>query len=454
MATLPQVKTLNANSVDIMNAIRNSASSNYQDYVPKAKNTLSSIKEIGTIIMDYSALQNEFLNALINRIGRVMITSKMYSNPWTVFKKGLIDFGETIEEIFVNIAKPFEYNVENSENKVFARETPDVRSAFHALNYQKFYKVTIENNQLKQAFLSWDGVTDLITKIINSMYAGANYDEFLVMKYTLAKNILNGRLTPVTTPALTTENMKTVASTIKGVSNSYEFMSKKYNAAKVENYADKNNQYLIVNADFDAVMDIEVLASAFNMDKAEFSGHKIMVDGFGNLDNERLALLFKNDTTYTAITDDEMKALNAIPAVLIDKEWFMIFDNLYEFTEQYNGEGMYWNYWYHIWKTFSVSPFANATVFVPETPTVTSVTVTPATLTTSAGQIVQLSVDVKTTNFAPKTVVWTTNNDKAKVDIYGKVTLSPDLEKSTEIIVTATSTFDNTKTGTSTITIS
>lgn len=454
MATIPEVKTLNANSVEIMNAIRNSASANYQDYVPKAKNNLSSIREIGTIIMDYPALQNEFLNALINRIGRVMITSKMYSNPWTVFKKGLIDFGETIEEIFVNIAKPFEYNVENSENKVFAREIPDVRSAFHMLNYQKFYKVTIESNQLKQAFLSWDGVTDLITKIINSMYAGANYDEFLVMKYTLAKNILNGRLTPVTTPALTTENMKTVASTIKGVSNSYEFMSKKYNAAKVENYADKNNQYLIVNADFDAVMDIEVLASAFNMDKAEFSGHKIMVDGFGNLDNDRLALLFKSDTSYTPITEDEMKALNAIPAVLIDKEWFMIFDNLYEFTEQYNGEGMYWNYWYHIWKTFSVSPFANATVFVPETPTVTSVTVTPATLTTSAGQIVQLSVDVKTTNFAPKTVIWTTNNDKAKVDIYGKVTLSPDLEKSTEIVVTATSTFDNTKAGTSTITIS
>lgn len=454
MATIPQVKTLNANSVEIMNAIRNSASANYQDYVPKATNNLSSIKEIGTIIMDYSALQNEFLNALINRIGRVMITSKMYSNPWTVFKKGLIDFGETIEEIFVNIAKPFEYNVENSENKVFAREKPDVRSAFHTLNYQKFYKVTIESKQLKQAFLSWDGVTDLITKIINSMYAGANYDEFLVMKYTLAKNILNGRLTPVTTPALTTENMKTVASTIKGVSNSYEFMGKKYNAAKVENYVDKNNQYLIVNADFDAVMDIEVLASAFNMDKAEFSGHKIMVDGFGNLDNDRLALLFKGDTSYTPITDDEMRALNAIPAVLIDKEWFMIFDNLYEFTEQYNGEGMYWNYWYHIWKTFSVSPFANATVFVPETPTVTSVTVTPATLTTSAGQNVQLSVDVKTTNFAPKTVVWTTDNDKATVDIYGKVTLSPDLAKATKIVVTATSTFDTTKTGSSAITIS
>lgn len=454
MATIPKTKTLTKNSVDILNAIRNGASTNYRDYVPQAENSLASIKEIGGIIMQFPALQNEFLSALINRIGRVMITSKMYSNPWTVFKQGVLEFGETIEEIFVNIAKPFEYDVETSESKVFAREIPDVRSAFHSINYQKFYKATIQNKQLSQAFLSWEGITDLITKIVNSMYAGANYDEFQTMKYMLAKNILNGRLYPVTVPAISETNMKRVASTIKGVSNNYEFMSTKYNVAGVSNYADKDSQYLIVNSNFDAIMDVEVLASAFNMDKAEFTGHRVLVDSFGTMDVERLNKLFANDKTYTAFTDDELTALNEIPAVLVDKNWFMIFDNLYEFTEQYNGEGLYWNYWYHIWKTFSVSPFANASVFVPDVPSITSVTISPSTLTTVAGQDVQLSVDVVTKNFAPKSVIWSTDiTDDVSVDIFGKVSIGASVAKGTTITVTATSTFDKAKTGTATITV-
>lgn len=454
MATIPKTMTLTKNSVDILNAIRNGASANYRDYVPQAENSLASIKEIGGIIMQFPALQNEFLSALINRIGRVMITSKMYSNPWTVFKQGILEFGETIEEIFVNIAKPFEYDVENSESKVFAREIPDVRSAFHSINYQKFYKATIQNKQLSQAFLSWEGITDLITKIINSMYAGANYDEFQTMKYMLAKNILNGRLYPVTVPAISDTNMKRVASTIKGISNNYEFMSTKYNVAGVSNYVEKDNQYLIVNSNFDAVMDVEVLASAFNMDKADFTGHRVLVDSFGTMDVERLNKLFANDKTYKAFTADELTALNEIPCVLVDKNWFMIFDNLYEFTEQYNGEGLYWNYWYHIWKTFSVSPFANASVFVPDTPAVTSVTISPSTLKTVAGQDIQLSVEVVTKNFAPKTVKWTTDiTTGVTVDIFGKVSIGAGIKSGTVITVMATSTFDKTKTGTATITV-
>ena len=194
MPTRPSVQKLSATSVDILNAIRNNASADYRNYIPQADDSLDSVRSIGNILMNYPALQNEFLNALVNRIGRVLVTSKMYDNPWNMFKRGMLEFGETIEEVFVEIAKPFEYDPETAESEVFKREIPDVRAAFHILNYQKFYKVTVQRDQLRQAFLTWDGVTDLITKIINSMYAGANYDEFLVMKYLVAVNILNGRL--------------------------------------------------------------------------------------------------------------------------------------------------------------------------------------------------------------------------------------------------------------------
>lgn len=449
MPTVPKVKTLSASSVDILNAIRNSASTNYRDFVPTANNSADSIRSIGEIIMQYTPLQNEFLNALVNRIARVIITSKMYTNPLSMFKKGLIDFGETIEEIFVNIANPHQYDVDESESKVFAREIPDVRAAFHTLNYKKFYKQTIQNKDLNQAFLSWDGITDLISKIVNAMYTAANYDEFVTTKYMLAKAILDGRLTPIT---VNSGDAKSAVTKIKGVSNAITFMSNNYNVAGVQTFTDKNEQYLLVNSQFDSEIDVEVLASAFNMSKAEFMGHRILIDGFGTLDIARLNALFKDDPYYEEPSQDTLNALNAIPAVLIDKNYFMIFDNMYEFTENYNGQGLYWNYFYHTWKTFSVSPFANSVVFVPDTPSVTSVTVSPSAITCKKGQSVQLTAEVVTENYAPKTVTWTSDSDGVTVSINGLVTVSSSASASTANI-TATSTFDNTKSNKCVVTI-
>lgn len=453
MATKPTVKTLTNSSVDILNVIRENASQNYRDYVPKATPDADSVRQIGAIIMDFPALQNEFLNSLVNRIGRVLITSKMYDNPWAFFKKGMLEFGETVEEIFVNIAKPFQFDQEVAESTIFKREIPDVRAAFHIMNYQKFYKTTIQNDQLRQAFLSWQGITDLIAKIVDAMYTGANYDEFITMKYMLARHILDGHMYPTVIPEVTEPNMKKIVSTIKGVSNNYTFLSNKYNLAGVYTHTEKTDQYMLINANFDAIMDVEVLASAFNMDKTKFSGRRVLVDSFGSLDVERLKELFKDDTTFKAPTEKELQALDAIPAILVDRDWFMIFDNFYNFTEQYNGEGLYWNYWYHVWKTFSISPFANNALFIPGTPTVNSVTVSPDTATVAAGQSAQFTATVETSDFAPKSVVWSVNDStKATVDQSGKVTIMAGAEVG-GVIVTATSTFDSNKKGTATITI-
>lgn len=453
MATKPTVKTLTNSSVDILNVIRENASQNYRDYVPKATPDADSVRQIGAIIMDFPALQNEFLNSLVNRIGRVLITSKMYDNPWAFFKKGMLEFGETVEEIFVNIAKPFQFDPAVAESTIFKREIPDVRAAFHIMNYQKFYKTTIQNDQLRQAFLSWQGITDLIAKIVDAMYTGANYDEFITMKYMLARHILDGHMYPTVIPEVTEPNMKKIVSTIKGVSNNYTFLSNKYNLAGVYTHTEKTDQYMLINANFDAIMDVEVLASAFNMDKTEFSGRRVLVDSFGSLDVERLKELFKDDTTFKAPTEKELQALDAIPAILVDRDWFMIFDNFYNFTEQYNGEGLYWNYWYHVWKTFSISPFANNALFIPGTPAVTSVTVSPATATVAAGQSAQFTATVATSDFAPKSVVWSVDDStKATVDKSGKVTIMAGAEAG-NVTVTATSTFDSTKKGTATITI-
>lgn len=451
MPTKPTIKTLTNSSVDILNVIRNNATQNYKEYVPKATADADSIREIGAIIMDYPNLQNEFLNALVNRIGKVLITSKMYDNPWNFFKQGMLEFGESIEEIFVNIAKPFQFDPNVAETNLFKREIPDVRTAFHIMNYQKYYKATISNDQLRQAFLSWQGITDLIAKIVDAMYTGANYDEFLTMKYMLARHIIDGQMYPVSIPTVATENMNDIVSTIKGMSNNFTFLSSEYNLAGVATHTLKEDQYVLINSKFDAKMDVEVLASAFNMDKAEFIGRRVLVDSFGKLDIARLGVLFANDPTYKEPSTSELTALDKIPVIIVDKNWFMIFDNYTNFTEQYNGEGLYWNYWYHVWKTFSVSPFANNALFIPGTPTVNSVTVAPSTANMGVGQSLQLVATVNTTDFAPQSVTWSSDSENVEVTNSGKVTILAGASGQVEI--TATSTYDTEQSGKCTITV-
>ena len=450
MAIKPKIVTLTNNSVDILNAIRNSASVNYRDYVPVAEANADSIREIGAVIMAYPALQNEFLSALVNRIGRVVITSKMYDNPLAMFKKGVLEMGETIEEIFVNIAKPFQYDMETAENEVFKREIPDVRVAFHTLNYKKFYKVTVTENELRLAFLSWNGVTDLIAKIVDSMYTGANYDEFQTTKYLLARNLLNGLV--FAKGYNETDGIRATVTAIKAMSNKLTFMSNKYNLTGVQTHTPKDNQYILINADFEAEMGVDVLATAFNMDKAEFMGRRILVDGFGELDIERLNTLFDGDDTYVEIGQDELDALNAIPVVIVDRDYFMIYDILYQFTENYNGQGTYWNYFYHTWKSFSTSPFANAVAFIPTTSddeiAVTDITITPQNVTVKAGQNMVFTADVTTSGFAPKSVNWSLDTssysgaDKVSISPSGTLTVGTSAPAGSFIVI-AKSTYSN-----------
>lgn len=451
MATRPTKVTMDTNAVNIVNAIRNNNSNYYKDYVP-AITDVSELRQIGKIIMDVPALQNEFLNALINRIAIVRITSKMFENPWARFKKGFLEYGEVIEEVFVDLTRVFEFDPDDAEETLFKRVPPDVRAAFHVMNYQKFYKVTIERQRLAKAFLSASGMNDLITYIMTSIYTSAAYDEFLTMKYMLGRNILNGRLYPVEIAQVVKANMSDIVATVKGISNLLEFPERKYNPAHVFQHTDKTNQYLIINAKFDAEMDVNVLASAFNMDKASFMGQRVLIDSFGKLDNARLAELFRDDPNYVAITAEEAQALDSLPLCLVDENFWMIYDNLNEFREVENGQGLYWNYFYHQWKTFSTSPYSNAILFVPTTPAISSVVVTPASATVAAGSNLALTTVVTAVGYAPQEVTYTSNNAKVTITEGGVVQIDSDATGTAEI--TIASVFDPTKTDTVEITIS
>lgn len=361
MPNIPYASTLDANTAGILNTIRDNASDAYREAVPTANQTTESIRAVGEAINGYEARRNEFLNALVNRIAFVLVTSKSYQNPLRVFKRGILEYGETVEEVFVRLCEPHQYDAEVAETEVFKRELPDLKTMFHPLNYKKFYKTTFSNETLRQAFLSPNGVTDLIARIVEQLYTSMQYDEYIMMKYmiyTLVKN--NSVAVEYGVDPATSANA--ALAKIKAVSNKFRFMSTNYNCAGVENYTDIADQYLISAADTGATLDVEALAKAFNLSYAEFVGKQIMVDSFKFSQSEitRLNKLLEADPDYVAPDNTVVKSIGFM---LVDRDWFMIFDNLMESTNIYNPQNLCWNQFLHTWKTFSASPFANACVF-------------------------------------------------------------------------------------------
>lgn len=471
MPTRPKNYVLTNVSKDVINGIINEGfSTNYKNYIPFTATDADSIRAIGKIIMDSPNLRNAFATDLINRIILVTVTSKMYNNPWESLKKGVLSLGETIEEIFVNIANAELYNPNISSETVFKRRIPDIRAAFHIVNYQVKYPATISNEDLSAAFTSENGLYSLIEKIYESLVSASNYDEFNIMKYLIALNIVNGNIKAISVPAISNDaNVRSVVTQIKATSNKMKFMTADYNIAGVKTHSQHVNQTVIVTADFDAAMDVNILAAAFNMDKAEFLSKRLMVDSFGDIDINRLAQCApetcenitydENGNVISArikgITNSQLAELAEIPAIIIDDEFIQIYDRLITMEDIRNPDGLYTNAFLHCWKIISVSPFAPAATFSDSVSAVNTVTISPASATVVPNSEIQFNAKVSGTGFFNKTVKWTlkgANSSKTYVDVRGTVFICAD-ETATTLTLIAESNENSSKEATATITI-
>lgn len=381
MARRIAISNLNASTLDILNTIRANASAEYQQYVPEVTKA-TDIPKVGEVLYGYPAFANQFINALVNRIALVRVNSATFNNDYAELKKGYLEFGETVEEVFVNIAKAREFSAEKAKDREFKRTLPDVRSAFHTMNFRVQYPITIQDEDLRMAFMSINGVQDLIAKIVNSVYVAEQYDEYLLFKYLLIKAVSHGK-TGVVKAGNINEYTEWAAS-FRSVSNKLTFMSKNYNAEGVTTVTPKSDQYIFMDSDFNAKFDVNVLAGAFNMDKADFIGRLKLIDDFTTFDNDRFSEIMQNSDMIEPVTQEELTAMSFVHAIIVDREWFQIYDNNNKFTEDYVAAGMYWNYFYNVWKTVSYSPFSNIVAFssVTDTPIPTSIFATATNVET------------------------------------------------------------------------
>lgn len=334
------------NMTEILNTIRDNASDMYRERIPEA--TQTNIEEVQQAMCDpnNAVVTNEFMNTLLNMIIKQVIHSKLFSNPLKALKKGKKPLGDTIEEIYTNFIKADVYDQTGAN--LLQRKLPDTKTVFHRMNRQDKYKITVNPEQLFKAFASYDRLQSYIATIINSLYNSSELDEFILTKELLKQAYDNNAIVVVNVPdPLESEtNGKEFIRIVKTVSGDMVFPNSNNNAYLTAQSSDdkpiitfsrKDEQVLIIDNPTNVSVDINVLASIFNMSVAEFNDtKKIVIDAFPDPD---------------------------VRACLVDEAFFQIYDDLLMFREFQNPEGLYNNYYLHVWQTLAYSPLVNAVIF-------------------------------------------------------------------------------------------
>lgn len=380
-------------SVAVFNAIRAEASETYKARVPEA--TQNNITEVANPLFTYSAVFNEWYSALVNRIAFTVISSKMYNNPLALFKRGLIEVGETIEEIFIDLIKAEPYYLVDDEDKtacqdLYERRLAQVKSAFHTRNRQDKYPLSISYDDMRSAFTSWEGVDNFIRRKIEQLYASDQYDEYILMKHVFFEAGTRGALAEVVIPdGADKATMQEVLIAMREMVLNVGFRTNKYNYAQVSTFSNREDLVLFALPNFISRVDVVALAEAFNLEKTDFLSRVIIVDDFGGLETA------------------------GVKAILADKDWFMVYDNLFTMREAENGARLYNNMFLHHWQTISYSPFKTAIAFTTQPSEVLSVTINPSDLTltrnnTDNPTATLLQAEVSGTGMYNPDVVWST----------------------------------------------
>ena len=367
-------------NAEILNTIRANASTEYQERVPEA---LGVGGNVSNVFSQYPTMKNEFLTALTNKIARTLFYSKVFSNPLKALHKGMLPYGYSLEQIFVQMAegKGFweHWDVSGDEVKdLVGKRKPDIKLLYVERNFAYKYKTTISDQQLRTAFNDQNGLSRLVEQIVSSVYSKAYFDEFNDMKAiltahaqakylgydsttgkpqqrdltnTVLPNGKNEAIMVLGEYATQEAKGKAISKAIRTLAGKMAFPTETYNSAGVKQWSERNQLIYVTTPEEQAELDVEVLANAFNMDKADVNVHVIVVDELPSVFNIESAKATKQSTYGTVLSCGLSQTRDnrtcKCRGILMDSDFIQAYDTLIESRTFDNGEGLYTNYFFH-----------------------------------------------------------------------------------------------------------
>ena len=329
-------------NIQFLNAIRAVSSAEYKERIPTA--TQTNIQNIMTTIMEYSTTKEEFTNTILNKIVKTKVLNKTYENSLKFFKKEPLPFGKTIEGVFVDLIKAKNFNENfgsgnNEATSLLAKEKAPVKVEYYSENFKHKYKLSISDEQLKSAFMSADGLSQMTQGLIRSATSSSEYDEYMMIKTLIGASV--GKEVTIQGLFALDENAqaKKVTKTVQALVNKFRFMSTEYNKQGVHTHCLPSECVIITTPDQLANLNVELLATAFNVPYAEMPSRIVVIDSFLNKDG----------------TDD-----NDTVCIVADMDLVQFRNTLDTWETFRNPDGLMTNMFHHVWGSACGCGFVNA----------------------------------------------------------------------------------------------
>ena len=297
------------------------------------------------------AYYNQFIDSLVMRIGYTYVHQQAFSNPLGIFKKNKLMYGNSVQEMIPRWIRAHSY-VDDAED-VFKMARPDVATWYHSQNRRDRYDITINEQELRTAFTDSYGLNKLVAAFMNTPTNADEYDEYRIMLQLLAFydnkwGFYKHHLSAAPTDEATGKEFLTA---VRSYAGKLRFPNTIYNCNVIEDvpvFVKPSELVLLLTPDTQAAIDVNTLASVFQLDKADIKYRTVEVDAFHT----------PNDV-----------------AILTTEDFFQCYDTVYETTSMYNPKTLGTNYFLHHWGIYSVSPFVPAIAFTTDAATsVTTVT--------------------------------------------------------------------------------
>ena len=348
------------NNTTIMNAVWLEASDDFQQRIPNPSQAGIAATTKALFEPFNRPLLNQFMSIFINKIAYGYVHNKVFDNPFSVFKRQPLEYGQTVQEAALKFIQAHSYRddwgtrADDIENLLKVHR-PDGSVAYHTVNRNDTYPISINTMELRGAFNSEKGLNNLLSAVMQVPYNSDNYDEYRIFLELLAfyeehHGFFKQQISAVTNEATAKAFLKQV----RAYAGKLRFPSSLYNALSVKdipvwiNPDEADELVLITDPDTLASIDVDALAALFNVDKAELK--------------------------YRTLIVDKIPIPGAV-ALLTTADFFVCADYAYETTSFWNAQTLTENYYLHHIGMYSVSPFVPAILFTTEAgtdvPTVT-----------------------------------------------------------------------------------
>lgn len=379
-----------ADIATILNVIRATSTSAYQTAVPLA--TAANIKDVGKAVLDSGDVHliNEFMSGL-NKVAMTVIDSMEYTNPLMFLRKSKVEYGSSIEHIFVEMVNASTYlaGTRTGDTEIpdpFAISKVANKAAWYVTQLERQYKVTIHDDDIRRAFTNSTGVGDLIGKMYGAMRSGEQYDDYRLSVALLARQIEQGL---VETPAVWKGEVKLItlynatvdvvdavttttamgdigfltfmANQMQKWSDRLKYPRKDLNFASVVNNIPPGRQRIMMLSDIKADLATNLFAWAYNQNQLQIGGFD-PIDSWYSIGRTGGAVpssLPESIDVKSIVATGQSKVL----AVMYDEEMVHIRNKFRRSGVQRNEAGGYTNTFLTVGDFFACSPFHNFVVF-------------------------------------------------------------------------------------------